>query len=120
MCTLVSSCPRRSSPPLRITQQTRTLTLNDTTAGTRLTNLNHIKNGADPIALPDLEYPAWLWTLTSTTPTAASSSSSTANKKTSASGSGSSTTTTKSEKKEKVEMKRTNKVAIKARNSLKG
>ncbi|CAI2168743.1 4443_t:CDS:2 [Funneliformis geosporum] len=30
-------------------------------AGTILKGLNFYKNGADPIALPDDEYPGWLW-----------------------------------------------------------
>ncbi|KAA8915039.1 mitochondrial ribosomal protein L37-domain-containing protein [Sphaerosporella brunnea] len=29
--------------------------------GTRLFNINYFKNKADPIALEDGEYPAWLW-----------------------------------------------------------
>lgn len=32
-------------------------------AGTRITGLQTLKDGADPIALEDHEYPAWLWTL---------------------------------------------------------
>ncbi|KPM38918.1 hypothetical protein AK830_g7620 [Neonectria ditissima] len=30
-------------------------------AGTKLTGLNYLKNGHDPIALKDEEYPEWLW-----------------------------------------------------------
>jgi len=32
-----------------------------TPAGTILKGLNFYKNGTDPIALPDDEYPGWLW-----------------------------------------------------------
>lgn len=32
-----------------------------TPAGTKLKGLNIKKNGEDPIALPEEEYPAWLW-----------------------------------------------------------
>ncbi|KAL0474294.1 mitochondrial ribosomal protein L37 domain-containing protein [Neurospora intermedia] len=30
-------------------------------AGTKLNGLNYFKNKADPVALPDEEYPEWLW-----------------------------------------------------------
>ncbi|KAH8737074.1 mitochondrial ribosomal protein L37-domain-containing protein [Ilyonectria robusta] len=30
-------------------------------AGTKLTGLNYLKNGQDPVALKDEEYPEWLW-----------------------------------------------------------
>jgi len=33
------------------------------TAGTPLKGLNFEKNKTDPVALPDDEYPAWLWTI---------------------------------------------------------
>jgi hypothetical protein len=32
-------------------------------AGQPLKGLNFLKNGGDPVALADDEYPAWLWTL---------------------------------------------------------
>ncbi|KAL1411682.1 hypothetical protein Q8F55_002648 [Vanrija albida] len=32
-------------------------------AGTAMPGLNVFKDGADPVALADEEYPAWLWTL---------------------------------------------------------
>ncbi|KAI5782216.1 mitochondrial ribosomal protein L37-domain-containing protein [Pyronema domesticum] len=32
-------------------------------AGTKLFNINYFKNKADPVALEDSEYPAWLWTV---------------------------------------------------------
>ncbi|KIR68802.1 hypothetical protein I312_100099 [Cryptococcus bacillisporus CA1280] len=32
-------------------------------AGTPLTNLSILKDKPDPVALPDDQYPAWLWTL---------------------------------------------------------
>ncbi|KAI9139135.1 mitochondrial ribosomal protein L37-domain-containing protein, partial [Paraphysoderma sedebokerense] len=32
-------------------------------AGTVLTGLNFLKDGKDPVALPDSEYPSWLWSL---------------------------------------------------------
>ncbi|KAI5819339.1 mitochondrial ribosomal protein L37-domain-containing protein [Pyronema omphalodes] len=32
-------------------------------AGTKLVNINYFKNKADPVALEDSEYPAWLWTV---------------------------------------------------------
>ncbi|GJN93063.1 hypothetical protein Rhopal_006108-T1 [Rhodotorula paludigena] len=31
--------------------------------GTVLKNLNYLKDGADPVALPEADYPPWLWTL---------------------------------------------------------
>jgi large subunit ribosomal protein L54 len=31
-------------------------------AGTTLQGLNYFKGKTDPVALPDEEYPAWLWT----------------------------------------------------------
>ncbi|KAK9322317.1 mitochondrial ribosomal protein L37-domain-containing protein [Lipomyces orientalis] len=37
--------------------------LSSTPAGTRLRGCNILKNGQDPEALPDNEYPDWLWEL---------------------------------------------------------
>ena len=34
--------------------------------GTVLQGLNILKDGSDPVALPDEEYPPWLWTLLDT------------------------------------------------------
>jgi hypothetical protein len=39
------------------------LVLSSVPAGTPLKGLNFLKNGSDPVALPDEEYPSWLWTL---------------------------------------------------------
>lgn len=32
-----------------------------TLVGTKLTNINYLKNKADPVALEDSQYPEWLW-----------------------------------------------------------
>ncbi|KAF2099569.1 hypothetical protein NA57DRAFT_55529 [Rhizodiscina lignyota] len=37
--------------------------LSSVTAGTPLKGLNFLKNGSDPVALADEEYPPWLWTI---------------------------------------------------------
>ncbi|KAL9054956.1 MAG: hypothetical protein Q9162_003811 [Coniocarpon cinnabarinum] len=50
-----SSSPAASDPPP--TPKSCVL------AGTPLRGLNYMKNGSDPIALEDHEYPDWLWTL---------------------------------------------------------
>ena len=37
------------------------ITRSSTLVGTKLDNINYFKNKADPVALEDSEYPAWLW-----------------------------------------------------------
>ena len=45
---------------MKLQQQTQR-TPSSVPAGAILKGLNFYKNGADPIALPDDEYPDWLW-----------------------------------------------------------
>ncbi|KAH7163198.1 mitochondrial ribosomal protein L37-domain-containing protein [Dactylonectria estremocensis] len=51
------------STPVTDTGETKAATgpLSSCPAGTQLTGLNYHKNGQDPIALKDEEYPDWLW-----------------------------------------------------------
>ena len=41
------------------------IVLSSCPAGTILSGLAVLKNQADPVALPDEEYPSWLWTILS-------------------------------------------------------
>ncbi|GAA5886397.1 hypothetical protein JCM6882_001626 [Rhodosporidiobolus microsporus] len=74
-------------------------------AGTVLKGLNYIKDGQDPVALEDSEYPAWLWTLADDGPAPKLSKDASAGEQLKA---------------EKKDLKRQRKVAIKAANALKG
>ncbi|KAK3397802.1 mitochondrial ribosomal protein L37-domain-containing protein [Sordaria brevicollis] len=47
-------------PGAATTEQTKA-PLSSCPAGTKLNGLNYFKNKADPVALPDEEYPEWLW-----------------------------------------------------------
>ncbi|CAG8541370.1 10274_t:CDS:2 [Ambispora gerdemannii] len=38
-----------------------TMSISAAPAGTVLQGINYLKDGTDPIALPDHEYPEWLW-----------------------------------------------------------
>lgn len=70
-----ASKPAAGTPPRRSRARARRNRLTDQVpvpaasatsscpAGTRITGLNYLKDGADPIALEDAEYPAWVWTL---------------------------------------------------------
>ncbi|GAA5868402.1 hypothetical protein JCM8547_002181 [Rhodosporidiobolus lusitaniae] len=77
-------------------------------AGTVIPGLNYLKDGADPVAKEDAEYPAWLWTLA--TDAAASGKKGKAAERDEA----------EQIRLEKKELKRERKVAIKAANTLKG
>ncbi|GAA5968419.1 hypothetical protein JCM11641_007629 [Rhodosporidiobolus odoratus] len=72
--------------------------------GTVLKGLNYLKDGSDPIAKEDHEYPEWLWTLVDAAPKETAEGANEAEKL----------------RVEKKELKRQRKVAIKAANSLKG
>ncbi|KAI0998341.1 hypothetical protein K3495_g9855 [Podosphaera aphanis] len=54
-----SAAPARASPPTA--EPARPASISP--AGTVLRGLNYLKGRSDPIALPDEDYPAWLWTL---------------------------------------------------------
>ncbi|BGP19403.1 hypothetical protein JCM10213_000640 [Rhodosporidiobolus nylandii] len=71
--------------------------------GTVLKGLNYLKDGSDPVAKEDSEYPAWLWTITAEEGSGAGKEGEAAQLA-----------------REKKELKKQRKVAIKAANSLKG
>ena len=52
-----------SSQPAVQEKKTSPLVKSSIPAGQPLKGLNFLKNAQDPVALPDEEYPAWLWTL---------------------------------------------------------
>ncbi|GAA5832072.1 hypothetical protein JCM11251_002807 [Rhodosporidiobolus azoricus] len=74
-------------------------------AGTVMKGLNYIKDGQDPVALEDSEYPAWLWTLANEAAPTKLGKNASAGEVLAA---------------EKKELKRQRKAAIKAANVLKG
>lgn len=47
----------------KATKATAPAVVSSVAAGTPLRGLNFLKNAQDPVALPDEEYPPWLWTL---------------------------------------------------------
>ncbi|KAM0786801.1 hypothetical protein ACM66B_002234 [Microbotryomycetes sp. NB124-2] len=75
-------------------------------AGTKLTGLNYLKDGADPVAKDDDEYPNWLWTLVEP-----------AKKPTNSSSKRAATIDLEAAQRK---LKRDSKAAIKASNTLKG
>ncbi|KAI7826456.1 mitochondrial ribosomal protein L37-domain-containing protein [Kickxella alabastrina] len=58
-----------SSTASEVTQQVKQKTVTSSAAqGTVLKGLNIYKEGKDPVALKDEEYPGWLWTLLDVVP----------------------------------------------------
>ncbi|GAA6042485.1 hypothetical protein JCM8097_003050 [Rhodosporidiobolus ruineniae] len=78
-------------------------------SGTVLKGLNYLKDGSDPVAKDDAEYPAWVWILAEEGGVGAATG-----KK------GKGKDVDEALKAEKKDLKRARKVAIKAANSLKG
>ncbi|KAJ1862430.1 hypothetical protein LPJ73_000752 [Coemansia sp. RSA 2703] len=61
---LAFSAVLRSAPGAdQITEQTKRAVVSSATPGTVLKGLNIYKEGKDPVALKDEEYPDWLWSL---------------------------------------------------------
>ncbi|KAK4052710.1 hypothetical protein OIV83_001997 [Microbotryomycetes sp. JL201] len=81
-------------------------------AGTKLTGLNYLKDGADPVAKEDAEYPAWLWSLVEPAKKGTDGTTTAANPR----GTGKKFDL----KAEQKKLKRDSKAAIKASNTLKG
>ncbi|CAG8446976.1 2230_t:CDS:2 [Ambispora leptoticha] len=54
-----SSPSKKSTSPPNTIQAT--MSISAAPAGTVLQGINYLKDGTDPIALPDHEYPEWLW-----------------------------------------------------------
>ncbi|KAK4057499.1 hypothetical protein OIO90_001568 [Microbotryomycetes sp. JL221] len=70
--TLVTSVTRRAVTSTASSTTTSNATTASTTtstcpAGTKLNGLNYLKQGQDPVAKDDSEYPSWLWQLTEQT-----------------------------------------------------
>lgn len=61
--TPITPSPEKAGVKSKANKDAAILVQSAVPAGTELRGLNFLKNGSDPIALKDEEYPPWLWTI---------------------------------------------------------